>query len=181
MILASKSPRRKELLKNMGYEFTVKVSDVDENIGELDPIKYVKEVSKLKGMAVFKKDEIIISSDTAVVLDNIIYGKPKDENDAYLMLKKLSGRTHQVISGICVIYNDKMIVDYDSTDVSFKTLQNDEIVEYIKTGEPMDKAGSYAIQGIAKKFITGINGSYNNVVGLPTEKLQEILKTFTSK
>lgn len=179
MILASKSPRRFELLKEMGYEFKVKVSDVDENIDETDPVALVEKLSLMKAKAVFEENEFIIASDTIVVLDNKIYGKPKNEENAFEMIKKLSGRTHNVISGLCVIYNKKIVVTHDITEVSFKEIQDGEIIQYIETREPMDKAGAYAIQGIGKKFVKSIKGSYNNVIGLPTEKLTEILKTFT--
>ena len=179
MILASKSPRRFDLLKEMGYEFNVKVSDVDENINESDPIKLVEKLSLMKAKAVFEENEVIIASDTIVVLDNEIYGKPKNKENAFEMLKKLSGRTHNVISGLCVIYNEKIVVTHDTTEMSFKEIQDNEIIQYIETQEPMDKAGAYAIQGIGKKFVKSIKGPYNNVIGLPTEKLAETLKTFT--
>lgn len=122
------------------------------------------------------KDEIILGSDTVVALDNKIYGKPKNDNDAFCMLKNLSGKTHQVCTGIALIKNGKIFSDVCTTDVTMKNLSDEEILNYIKTKEPQDKAGAYAIQGLASIFIEKINGCYFNVVGLPLNCLYNLCK-----
>ncbi len=178
IVLKSSSPRRKDLLKDMGYEFIVKTYDVDETFdNKLDPFTNVKLLGLKK--ASIKKEEdygkILIGCDTIVVLDNVIYGKPKDELDAYNMLKNLSGKMHYVASGIAVIYKDKIFNDVEISKVYFKELTDNDIYEYIKTGECFGKAGSYAIQGIGKCLVSHYEGSLNNIIGLPTEKLSNIL------
>lgn len=179
MILKSSSPRRYELLKAMGYDFIVKAYDVDETMDiNMNPYENVKNIAIKKGLA--HKDEyedyIQISCDTIVVFNNKIYGKPKDENDAYNMLKEFSGNIHQVMSGLCVIYNDKMYTDVVISEVKFKKLSDEDIKNYIATKEVFGKAGAYAIQGIGRGLVEYYNGSLNNIIGLPTEALSEILK-----
>lgn len=181
IILASKSPRRKEILSNLGIEFEIITKDTDESSDIKDPKLLVEELSLRKGNAVLEsldniKDTLIISSDTVVTLEGIILGKPKDESDAKLMLKKLSGRSHEVVSGVTLIYNGKIITDHEVTEVCFSELTDSIIDKYIATKEPMDKAGSYAVQGLASMMIIGIKGCYFNVVGFPVFKFAEMLK-----
>ncbi len=178
IILKSSSPRRKELLEKMGYKFEIKVYDVNEELdSNLTPFENVKLLGFKK--ASINKDldygKVLIGCDTIVVLDNKIYGKPKNYEDAFKMLKKLSGRKHQVMSGLCVIFKDKIYNDVEVSDVYFKKLTDGEIKKYIDTNEPFGKAGSYAIQGIGKKLVDHYEGSLNNIIGLPTEMLGKIL------
>ncbi len=178
IILKSSSPRRKELLTKMGYEFSIKVFDVDETMQKnLSPYENVKRIGFLKASVKSEEDygSILIGCDTIVVLDNVIYGKPKDEADAIAMLKKLSGRCHEVMSGITVIYKNKVISDVVISKVYFKELSDDDIKSYIDTKEYIGKAGSYAIQGEGSKLVLKYEGSLNNIIGLPTEKLEKIL------
>lgn len=185
IILASASPRRKELLSNMGLDFTVVVSDADESEADksVPPHIYVQELAFLKAAATGKKilknrDAIIISADTIVVLDNKILGKPKDEKDAFDMLRSLSGRTHGVYTGFCVMRmrDAKTVCKHALTEVRFKRLGDEKIKRYIESGEPMDKAGAYGIQGLGAMLTDGINGDYFNVVGLPVSALCDVLE-----
>ncbi len=178
IVLKSSSPRRKDLLTEMGYEFEIKVFDVDETMdSNLDPLSNVKLLGLKK--ASVNKDldygKVLIGCDTIVVLDNKIYGKPKDEKDAYNMLKSLSGKMHIVASGLAVIYKDKVFNDVVVSKVFFKELSDKDIYDYIKTGECFGKAGAYAIQGIGKCLVDHYEGSLNNIIGLPTELLKEYL------
>ena len=178
IILKSSSPRRKELLEKMGYKFEIKVYDVNEEWdNNLTPYENVKLLGYKKASINQELDygKVLIGCDTIVVLDNKIYGKPKNYADAYDMLKKLSGRKHQVMSGLCVIYKDKIYNDVEVSDVYFKELADDDIKKYIDTKEPFGKAGSYAIQGIGKELVDHYEGSLNNIIGLPTELLGKIL------
>ena len=182
IILASASPRRKELLKSMGLEFEVIPSEIEENIeNESFSPKLIENLAAEKAADVAKRTNftaIVIGSDTVVVINNKILGKPKDKKDAFIMLKMLSGNTHQVISAIAVIDTEtrKILKDSVVSDVTFKQLSDEEINAYIETGEPMDKAGSYAIQGLAGMFVKSINGCYSNIVGISVFKLAEMLK-----
>ena len=182
IILASSSPRRKKLLEELGLAFEVVPSDVDESgIQERDFGKYVKILSRRKAESIAAQynDALIIAADTIVVLDNEIFGKPADEDDARGMLTKLSGKTHEVYSGVCIISPQKTMSDYSVTEVTFKKLLDPEIEEYIQSGEWRDKAGGYAIQeGLSREFIASYKGSYNTVVGLPVEKLIPMLKEY---
>ncbi|MBO4951191.1 MAG: septum formation inhibitor Maf [Clostridia bacterium] len=176
IILASKSPRRKEILETMGVDFVIDVADADESVGsELSPVEAVCEISKRKADAVFKRHEcedcIIISADTVVVIDGKIIGKPKDENDAFSIIKSLSGRTHEVYTGFTVCGNGKAKTDFEVTKVHFKELCDDDIRRYVATGEPMDKAGAYGIQQKGNLFVEYIHGDYYNVVGFPISKI----------
>lgn len=179
-ILASKSPRRKEILKNIGVSFKVSVSDADENIDKnIEPSLYVQELAMIKAAAVEKENaQYVISADTVVYFDGKIMGKPHTEDDARAMLKALSGNTHSVYTGICVCECKTGIsaTDYEKTDVTFGKLTNDEIEKYIKSGEPFDKAGGYGIQGKGALLVEKISGDYFNVVGLPAAKLNKLLK-----
>jgi septum formation protein len=181
-VLASGSERRQELLHRIVDEFDIIVSDFDESkVLFKDNIdNYVINLAKGKSLSVkesLREDSIIIAGDTIVVLENKILGKPSNENDAYNMLKLLSGKTHRVYSGIVVInmYNKKIEQESLYTEVKFSNLSDEEIKAYIKTGEPFDKAGAYGIQGYGGVFIESINGCYYNVVGLPLNLLNKML------
>lgn len=181
LILASNSPRRREILTQIGINYEIVPSTFEEQIKPMEPHKLVMHFAYMKALDVSKRveDSITIGADTIVYLDEIM-GKPKSEDDAYKMLKKLSGRDHFVMTGICVIdsKSGKYICDFEKTKVSFRELSDKEIVNYINTKEPLDKAGAYAIQGIGSLFVKGIEGCYFNVVGLPIYKLSLILKQF---
>ena len=179
-ILASGSPRRKELLELMGLEFKVIVSQADEDSVSKD---LKTELALLKASATAKevlrnKNAVIISADTIVTLDGQILGKPKDEDDAFNMLSKLSGREHEVYTGYCVmrISDGKAVCGKVRTKVKFKDLSDDKIRGYINSGEPMDKAGAYGIQGLGSLLIEKIDGDYFNVVGLPISALADTLE-----
>lgn len=182
IILASASPRRKEILTLLDIPFKIIVSDADETYDASLPPHFIAEALSLKKAAAVAKNidshAILIGADTIVVCDGKILGKPKDEIDAKNMLKSLSGKWHSVISGVTVLDNKsaKSKSFYVETKVKFSRLADEEIDEYVKTKEPMDKAGSYAIQGKGAKFIEEINGDYFNVVGLPLQRLYQVLK-----
>ena len=180
IILASGSPRRRELLGAMGYEFTVLATDVDENVpGRARDIVGILAERKGRAAAQLCHDgEIVIAADTLVSLDDRPLGKPGNDAEAAAMLHALSGRSHEVYTGLAVIdtSSGRMSVDVECTRVTFRALSDDEINAYVATGEPRDKAGAYAIQGGAAAFVSGYDGSYNNVIGLPTEKLAERLQ-----
>ena len=169
------------LLKSLEIKFSVIPSSVDEkSVKAAGPVSYVKRLASLKAESVAKglKEGVVIGADTVVVDRNKILGKPEDAKHAFMMLKRLSGKTHRVVTGLCVIdkYTGKRKIVAVSTEVHFKRL-NDKIIDwYIGTGEPMDKAGSYAIQGKGAVLIEGIDGDYNNVVGLPLFILSKILR-----
>lgn len=199
VFLASKSPRRKELLSQIGIEFEILVSDRKEIITSNEPDEVVKELSMQKAYeiermllestngAIFQSygtqgydGVIIIGADTVVSKDGIIMGKPDSEEDALNMLKRLQGGSHMVSTGVTmVVYRDnyKKVFNFaEDTEVYMYEASDDELKEYIATGEPMDKAGSYGIQGIGAKFISGIRGDYNNVVGLPIGRIYQTIK-----
>ena len=181
IILASKSPRRMELLAMLGLDFTVIPAEGDENADpNAEPGEMVMWLASQKAeeVAKYHPDSLVIGSDTLVFLDGKPLGKPHTEDEAFKMLSSLSGRTHLVCTGVAVIYGDRRIVDFEKTDVEFRELTTEEIWEYIETGEPMDKAGAYGIQGRGSVFIPGIKGDYFNVVGLPLCKLWTILNEF---
>jgi septum formation protein len=180
LILASNSPRRSYLLKRAGLEFDVIPSTVDESrIASLDPPEYVRVLSQAKAaeIAAQHPDCWVIGADTIVLIGGRVLGKPRDPSDARAMLEQLSGQTHQVYTGytICCVGLQKHFSDVVITDVTFKKLTNDEIKWYIHTGEPFDKAGAYAIQGLGTFLVERINGSYTNVVGLPVCEVIEYL------
>lgn len=185
MILASQSPRRKELLEKNGICFQVFVTDADETVTQpMSPDKLVEELSLRKAKSAaecFLNDEVlVIAADTVVALNGEIFGKPTSEEHAFSMLRKLSGNTHSVFTGTTVAEVKNGCVRYRSfvceTKVHFYELSDEEIGSYIATKEPFDKAGSYAIQGIASKFIRGIDGDFDNVVGLPVTRLLSVLR-----
>jgi len=180
IILASSSPRRKEILSSIIKDYKVIPSNIDEQ--SINIPRYKKSypemlaVAKATDVSLLHPTDIVIGSDTIVYIDNMILGKPKDYDDAYYMLKLLSNRTHQVITGVSII-KDHHIHSFTSiAKVRFKRLSNQEIIDYIKTNEPMDKAGAYAVQGIGSKFIKKIKGDFYTVMGLPKEDLIKKLK-----
>ena len=178
LILASQSPRRKELLGLFRLPFTVRVADIDETMNpDKAPFDEVARLSREKALAVPRQPEdIVIAADTIVVAQGQVLGKPKDESDAFRMLRLLSGRDHQVMTGLTVLRGDRQITCTEVTDIHFRPLSDEEILRYIRTGEPMDKAGSYGIQGGAALFAERLDGDYFNVVGLPVCRLGLILK-----
>ncbi|MBO7377389.1 MAG: septum formation protein Maf [Clostridia bacterium] len=182
IILASKSPRRKEILQKLGIDFEVIVPDVDENVGDLAPDKTVEAISEKKAKAVLKKladkkDTLIIAADTVVNIGGKILGKPKDEKEAKKMLKTLSGNTHTVFTGYTLCLGNKTYTGHEATRVKFKKLTDAEIENYVNTGEPLDKAGAYGIQGKAIVFVEGINGDFFNAVGFPVFRICEKIKS----
>ena len=185
LILASSSPRRRELLTQAGFIFEVHPAHIPEDpLPSEDPIAYVVRLARDKAEAVFKTlgdpDALVLGADTTVTLDNHILGKPIDASDAAHMLRLLSGRTHRVITGVAVSTAHGTEVAAEVTGVRFLTLSDEEISAYIATGEPMDKAGAYAIQGHAARWIPRIEGCYFNVVGLPLALVSVMLQAADS-
>ena len=178
LILASQSPRRKELMGLFHIPFTVRAADIDETMDSgRSPYDEVARVSRLKAEATPREpDDVVIAADTIVVCDGKVLGKPKDEADAVAMLELLSGRDHQVMTGMTVLRGGEAVTHTEVTDIHFRPLSRQEIVSYVRTGEPMDKAGSYAIQGGAALFCERMDGDYYNVVGLPVCRLGQILR-----
>lgn len=179
MILASNSPRRKEILENFGFSLEIKTKNIEEISDEKEIIKKVEDIARKKVMAVAmdNPNEFVIGADTVVVIDNKILGKPKNEKDIYEMLHLLSGRTHQVITSFSFINISKNIDIKDSqiSDVSFKNISDEEIKWYIDTKEPFDKAGSYGIQGKGSYFVEKIDGDFFSVMGFPIGKFVRTL------
>lgn len=178
LILASQSPRRRELLSMTGIPFVVDAPEVDESctLGARDA---VLELSRRKALAAAAKHpgKVILASDTLVAVDDVPLGKPHDADDAFRMLRSLSGRWHQVYTGVCVVSADGTVhADVDATDVRFGSMGDEAIRAYIRTGEPMDKAGAYALQGIAGLWIEEIRGSHTNVIGLPLTLTRRLLE-----
>lgn len=185
VILASKSPRRVEILEKIVKEFEVVQSNFDENTIDFkgDIEMYVKDLSRNKAIEVSKRlnePSIVIAADTVVFQSGKVLEKPKNEEDAFSMLSSLSGNTHKVYSGICLIntYDDTVVTDCDCTEVRFSELNPRQIRNYINSGEPMDKAGAYGIQGLGGAFVEGIKGCYYNVMGLPLNKLYKALENY---
>ncbi len=184
IILASKSPRRKELMDMLNLKYEVIVSDAEEILEEgLKIEEQAKRLSYIKAKTVFDEtigDRIVIGSDTMVIKDGKIYGKPKNEEDAFRILKELNGSKHQVITGLAILVERseeyQEYLDYDITEVYFKNMTDEEIKNWIATGEAIDKAGAYAVQGKFSVFIEKINGNYWSVMGLPIHKVYDILK-----
>lgn len=192
IILASGSPRRRELLSQIGLSFTVRVSEADEHTEETKPEKLVCILSERKALAVWdelteeeKKESILIGADTVVAVDDRILGKPADETEAFRMIELLQGRSHQVYTGVTILRQGGLqpLADetntcsiqkkqfFEKTDVLVYPMSEEEITAYVKTGEPLDKAGAYGIQGSFAAYIQGINGDYSNVIGLPVGRL----------
>ena len=187
VILASKSPRRREILSMLGVKFDVLSADADEHSDITDPAQLVRELSLRKGRAVrellkaegaWDMETLIIASDTVVAANGEILGKPQDNADAARMLRLLSGSAHHVVSGVALLTGDREITDAEKTAVRFTTMSEKDIKWYVKSGEPADKAGAYAVQGLASLFIEGLDGDYFNVVGLPVHRLELLLQEF---
>lgn len=186
LVLASQSPRRQELLTQIGYTFTCKPANINEDIkGNETPFNYVNRLAIEKAQASFQNIDglhqgfaVVLGSDTSVVYNNCILGKPVDLDECITQLQMLSGNTHQVLTSIAAISKDKVLSQVVTTDVTFKVLSLDEIMRYWETGEPQDKAGSYGIQGIAAQFVINISGSYSAVVGLPLYETAQLLSQF---
>jgi septum formation protein len=186
LVLASQSPRRQELLTQIGYTFTCKPANINEDIkGNETPFNYVNRLAIEKAQASFQNIDglhqgfaVVLGSDTSVVYNNCILGKPVDLDECITQLQMLSGNTHQVLTSIAAISKDKVLSQVVTTDVTFKVLSLDEIMRYWETGEPQDKAGSYGIQGIAAQFVINISGSYSAVVGLPLYETAQLLSKF---
>lgn len=181
LLLASQSPRRKELLERLGFPFDVQASDIDEVIDESMPLDLaIEKLAYHKALELKSSfpNHIIISADTVVVLDHEVLGKPKDEQDAINMLRKLSGKKHQVITGICLLYQDRSETHASITDVYFYDLSDEEIMAYVKSGQAYDKAGAYGIQDDGAFFIHKIDGDYYTVMGLPIALLKHRLIAF---
>ncbi|MCH5278609.1 MAG: septum formation inhibitor Maf [Christensenellaceae bacterium] len=185
LVLASGSQRRRELLTMCGYDFDIVVSDADESITETDPEKLVSALALRKASEVYSRlhgenmdDElVVVGSDTVVSFDGCIIGKPKDERDAVRILTMLSGKTHHVYTGVAVITAEQVQIECDVTEVTFKELSESEIEAYVASGEPMDKAGAYGIQGSFGMFVERIAGNYFTVIGMPLPRLYRMLKS----
>lgn len=181
LILASGSPRRQEILTMLGYSFRIIPADADETLPpDITPSGAAAELSKRKAEAVAKlcPDDIVLGSDTLVCCEGNILGKPKNEEDAARMLRHLSGKTHQVYTGVTVVGKESVKTWVTASDVTFLELSAEEINDYLKTGEPKDKAGAYAVQGRGSAFIQAISGDFFAIMGLPTSGTVRILKEF---
>lgn len=178
IVLASGSPRRRELLSQAGVEYIVDPADIEEITSETLPAKVVEDLSRQKALAVAAshKGEVVLAADTVVAFDDKILGKPADKEDAFKMLTELSGRTHQVYTGVTIVdENGNTKTFSECTDVTMYENSPEAIKSYIQSGEPMDKAGAYGIQGLGAVLVEKISGDYNNVVGLPLAKVYRVL------
>lgn len=182
LILASQSPRRKELLEKLGLDFEVVVSKAEEDLQEDDPVLLAEKLALKKARLVAgqQPEGLVIGADTVVALGGTILGKPKSKEEARKMLQLLSGKTHRVITGVALVEapQGRARVDHEITQVSFRPLEPEEIEAYLQTGEPLDKAGAYGIQGLGGLLVERIEGCYSNVVGLPLTKLYLMLREF---
>ena len=187
VILASRSPRRREILSMLGVKFEIVSADADESSEITEPALLVRELALRKGRATLEllrsegrltENTLVIASDTVVALEGRILGKPADEADAKEMLRSLSGHSHKVVSGIALLTENGEAAAAEETAVRFSVLTEQEIDRYVRSGEPMDKAGAYAIQGGASIWVEGIDGDYHNVVGLPVYRLNRLLEEF---
>lgn len=184
LILASRSPRRAELLQAAGIPFEVFAVDVDESVAKLEPPgEHVRRLARQKAEAGFAlhPDAVVLGADTIVLVGGEILGKPRDAKDAVRMLRVLSGREHEVLTGVAIVSRRGPVVEVARTRVWVNPLQEVEISDYVATGEPLDKAGAYAIQGLGSKFIDRIQGSYSNVVGLPVALVYRLLKGYPER
>ena len=190
IILASKSPRRREILSMLGVEFEILSADADESSDISDPKALVRELALRKGRATrellradgkWDDNTLVIASDTVVAIGDRILGKPRDAADAKEMLRTLSGNDHHVISGVALLMGEREIAAFDATAVHFAEMTEAEIDWYVQSGEPDDKAGAYAVQGLASLWIKGLDGDYFNVVGLPVYRLNLLCREFLGK
>lgn len=190
IILASESPRRREILSSLGVVFTVLPAHADEHCSLTDPGEFVEELARRKGQAVLSNldktqrntsDTVIISADTVVVAGGSILGKPANRDEAYTMLKLLSGNTHQVMTGVGITVNGTIYTDHSVTNVTVDTIPEEELLAYIDSGDPMDKAGAYGIQGAFSRWISGISGCYFGVVGLPIHLVNRLYHSCTGE
>ena len=186
LILASASPRRAEVLRAAGFEYETIATDIDETVrpGE-SPSMYVRRLSSEKSAAAqtaVRSDPaaVVLAADTAVVVSNEILGKPRDDRDAAAMLRRLSGRAHEVLTGVSVRHGDSEAKRVETTYVRFAELSEEDVAWYVASGEGRDKAGAYAIQGLASRFVPRIDGSYSNVVGLPVACVNELLREISN-
>ena len=176
IVLGSKSPRRKEILSLMGYDYEVRISEAEEIIDETNPLDVVASIARQKADNIpAKDDELLICADTIVVLDDLILGKPKDKADAYHMISLIQGRSHFVYTAVCIKNQNQYTEFVDEAKVEICPMNDKEIDDYINTPEPYDKAGGYAIQGIFSKYIKDYQGDYYTIMGLPKQKLETIL------
>ena len=185
IVLASASPRRKELISLITESVEIRPAECDETlpdgIGAKEAVEYLSKIKNDAAKSISAHDELIISADTVVAVSNEILGKPADKEDARRMIKLLSGRTHQVYTGVTISYKENAVTFSEKTDVSFFDLTDDEIESYVSSSEPYDKAGAYGIQGKASLLVSGINGDYFNVVGLPVARLNRELSKFVER
>lgn len=184
VILASASPRRRELLSQAGISFVMQPGNVEEDLSQLEgsPAEKAKQLAFMKAREIADRNRegLVLGADTIVVVDGMIFGKPENNADARCMLMELSGREHSVITGLALIdsFSGEFRMDHEETRVRFARLTEDEIEAYIRTGEPFDKAGAYALQGMGALLVEGIVGCYSNVVGLPLMRLRKLLAEF---
>jgi septum formation protein len=180
VILASKSPRRAEILRAVGWEFETQAANIDETRRDSeDAVSYVQRLAHEKALTIAKRapNRVVLGADTVVVIDGQILGQPRDDEDARRMLAMLSGKWHEVLTGVALVHADSVaLVEHQSTRVRFCELSPEEIEWYVSTGEPRDKAGAYAIQGRGGIFIEGIEGDYFNIVGLPVRLVYEMMQ-----
>lgn len=182
LILASASPRRRELLANAGFEIEVRPSSIDEAPQEGEPPEdYARRAARDKALSVAADatpGSVVLGADTIVVAGDEILGKPQNPADAARMLRLLSGVSHRVVTGVCLVSAPSKILasTHETTAVTFRALDDEEISNYVASGEPLDKAGAYGIQGLASKFVTRVDGCYSNVVGLPVARVYELLR-----
>ena len=185
IILASKSPRRKEILLGLGVSFEVLTADTDESCDIADPAMFARELARRKGQAVYSllgdTDAAVISADTIVVCDGEILGKPQDRADAIRIIKMLCGRAHSVITGVGVTVGGVTYTDHSETLVYVDDISEGEIERYVDSGDPYDKAGAYGIQGAFSRWVKGIDGCYFGVVGLPVNRLASLYKRVTGR
>ena len=184
LILASRSPRRARLLREAGYELDVVPADIDESRFDAEPPqRYVSRLAAAKAAAIASRaaGRIVVAADTVVLIDDLVLGKPADPGDAASMLGRLSGRTHEVLTGVVVARDGRRLEAVETTRVTFATLERARIAWYAGTGEPDDKAGAYAVQGIGSRFVERIEGSYTNVVGLPVALVDRFVRQLEAR
>ena len=178
IILASSSPRRRELLSLIGLQFEVLPADVDETLWPDEiPWAYAERLARAKAEKSAMAGTVSIGSDTIVVVDGDVLGKPRDEDEAFAMLRRLSGRSHKVMTAVAVAFDGYVSSDVVEVGVTFRSLRDDEIEDYIRTGEPMDKAGAYGIQGFGATIVDGVDGDYFAVMGLPVNRMIRLLES----